>query len=71
MFKYYRKKSVSKIILVILLSLTGLSEVIASEQQYKTEIITELKAYEKALNDGNVDNVMQRYTKDGVFMPSN
>lgn len=37
----------------------------------KADIKTTLKNYEWALNNSNVEKVMQLYTSDGVFMPSN
>jgi len=36
----------------------------------KTDIKAVIKAYEKALNASDVDDVIKNYSDDGVFMPS-
>jgi len=46
------------------------STALASDEQCKTDITALLKSYEQALNDSDVDKVLNLYAEDGIFMPS-
>ncbi len=67
----HRKKAFVTLIITLLILYFGQSVVSASEQPCKAEITTLLKNYERALNRSNVNEVMQLYAKDSIFMPSN
>lgn len=67
----HRKKAFVTLIITLLILYFGQSVVSASEQPCKAEITALLKNYERALNRSNVNEVMQLYAKDSIFMPSN
>lgn len=42
---------------------------VAADHSETARIVSVLKTYERALNDGDVDGVLALYDDDGVFMP--
>jgi len=71
MFEKISINNVMKLILLSLLLIGPLNLAMAGDNKAcKTDIKAVIKAYEKALNDSNVGDVIKNYSKDGVFMPS-
>lgn len=62
---------IAKMLLVAISVLTPVYTVNAGDNELcKSDIRSVIKAYEKALNENDVNKVIQNYALDGVFMPS-